>query len=103
MNRRIYPSDHLSSREEGSQEADCLGIFDSDAIPLNTTCVNALVANAQIGIEPGAGVTSIDAFRSVDPQDIPENLSGVELLIGLMSFKAQVDQEGEIMELTFHS
>jgi len=85
------------------QEADCLGIFGPGEIPLNTACVNTLVANAQVGIEPGTGVTSIDAFRSVDPRDIPENLSGVELLIGLMSFKAQVDQAGDIMELTFHS
>jgi len=86
-----------------SQEADCLGIFDPGGIPQDTLCVDTLVGNAQVGIEPSTNVVSIDAFKSVDPQTIPENLKGVELLIGLMSFKVEVDQVGDIIEITFHS
>jgi hypothetical protein len=85
------------------QEADCLGIFDPGEVPPNTVCVDTLVGNAQVGIESSANVVSIDAFRSVDPQTIPENLPGVELVIGLMSFKAEVDQVGDTIEITYHS
>jgi len=85
------------------QETDCSGIFDPDPEPLNTVCVNTLVSNAQVGIEGSTNVVSINAFRSVDPQTIPENLKDVKLLIGLMSFKAEVDQVGDIIEITFHS
>jgi parallel beta-helix repeat protein len=85
------------------QEADCLGIFEPGEVPPNTVCVDTLVGNAQVGIESSTNVVSIDAFRSVDPQTIPENLQGVELLIGLMSFKAEVDQVGDTMEITYHS
>ncbi len=86
-----------------SQEADCLGIFDPGEIPPGTECVDALVGNAQVGIEGSTKVVSIDAFRSVDPQEIPENLQGVELLIGLMSFKAEVDQVGDTIEIIYHT
>ncbi len=85
------------------QEADCLGIFDPGEVPPNTVCVDTLVGNAQVGIEPSANIVSIDAFRSVDPQEIPEKLQGVELLMGLMSFKAEVDQVGGTMQMTFHT
>ena len=85
------------------QEADCLGIFDPGEIPPNTVCVDTLVGNAQVGIESSTNVVSIDAFSSVDPRTIPENLRGVELLMGLMSFKAEVDQVGDIIEITYHS
>ena len=85
------------------QEADCSAIFDPGEIPPDTVCVDTLVGNAQVGIEPAANVVSIDAFKSVDPQDIPQNLKNVDLIVGLMSFKAEVEQVGDIMELTFHS
>ena len=84
------------------QEADCLGIFDGE-IPQDTVCVDTLVGKTQVGIEPSANVVSIDAFRSFDPREIPENLRGVRLVMGLMSFKAEVDQVGGIMEITFHT
>jgi hypothetical protein len=84
------------------QEADCLAIFD-DEIPDNTVCVDTLVGNAQVGIEPSTSVVSIEAFQSIDPQDIPENLPGVELLFGLMGFKAEVANVGARMEMIFHS
>lgn len=85
------------------QETDCLGIFDPGEVPPNTLCVDTLVGNAQIGIEGSTNVTSIKGFRSIDPQTIPENLQGVELLIGLMSFKAEVDQVGDTIEIIYHS
>ena len=85
------------------QEAECLGIFNPGEVPANTVCVNTMVGNAQVGIEGSTNVTSIQAFRSVDPQTIPENLQGVELLIGLISFKAEVDQVGDTMEIIYHS
>jgi hypothetical protein len=85
------------------QEADCLGIFDPDAVPANTVCVNTLVGNAQVGIESSTNVVSIDAFRSVDPRTIADNLQGVNLFNGLISFKTEVKQEGDIIEITYHS
>jgi hypothetical protein len=85
------------------QEADCIGIFDPDPVPANTVCVNTLVGNAQVGIESSTNVVSIDAFRSVDPQTIPENLQGVALINGLISFRAEVNQVGDIIEITYHS
>jgi hypothetical protein len=85
------------------QEADCLGIFNPGEIPPDTVCVDALVSNAQVGIEGSTNVVSMQAFRSVDPGTIPESLPKVELLIGLMSFKAEVDQVGDIIEIIFHS
>jgi len=65
-------------------------------------CVDTLTGNAQVGIESSTNVAGIDAFRSVDPQTIPENLQGVALLIGLMSFKVEVDQVGDIIEIIYH-
>ena len=59
--------------------------------------------NAQVGIESSTNVVSIDALKSVDPQTIPENLQGVELLVGLISFKVEVVQPGDIVEIIFHS
>jgi hypothetical protein len=85
------------------QEADCLGIFEPGEIPQNTVCVDTLVGNAQVGIESSTNVVSIDAFRSVDPQTIPENLQGVALINGLISFRAEVNQVGDIIEITYHS
>ena len=88
------------------QEADCSKIFDivtPDEVPPDTVCVNTQVGNAQIGIQPSTNVVGIAAFQSVNPQTIPENLKGVELLFGLMSFKAEVDQVGDIMEIIYHS
>ena len=85
------------------QEADCLGIFDPGEIPSDTVCVDTLVGNAQVGIEGSTNVANIKSFRSTDPQTIPENLQGVELLIGLMSFKAEVEQIGDIIEIIYHS
>jgi len=85
------------------QEVDCQGIFDPGGVPSNTVCVGTLVSNAQVGIEASTNVASIEAFRSVDPQAIPESLQGVELFVGLMSFKVEVDQPGDIVEIIFHS
>lgn len=85
------------------QEIDCSVIFDPDPAPLNTVCVNTLVGNAQVGIEGSTNVVGIQAFRSVDPQTIPENLRKVTLLFGLISFKAEVDQIGDIIEIIYHS
>ncbi len=85
------------------QEADCLGIFDPGEVPPNTVCVDTLVGNAQLGIEGSTNVTSIESFRSIDPQTIPENLQGVKLLIGLMSFKAEVDRIGDTIDIIYHS
>jgi hypothetical protein len=85
------------------KQPSCLGIFNPGEIPPDTACVDTLVGNAQVGIEGSTNVTSIQAFRSVDPQTIPENLQGVKLLIGLMSFKAEADQIGDIIQMTFRS
>ncbi|MGD9228944.1 MAG: S8 family serine peptidase, partial [Desulfobacterales bacterium] len=85
------------------QEADCLGIFDPGEIPPDTVCVDTLVGNAQVGIEGSTNVTNIEAFSSVDPATIPENLTGAELSIGLISFKAEVNPVGGIAEINFHS
>lgn len=85
------------------QEADCLGIFEPGEMPPNTVCVNTLVGNAQVGIEPSTNVAAIQAFRSVDPQTVSENLHGVELFNGLISFKAEVNQVGDIIEIIYHS
>jgi hypothetical protein len=84
------------------QEADCLGIFDPGEIPPNTVCVDTLVGNAQIGIEGSANVTRIQAFKSFDPQTIPQNLQGVDLIAGLMSFRAEVDDAGDKIEIIYH-
>jgi hypothetical protein len=85
-----------------SQEADCLTIFDPGEIPPNTLCVDTQVGNTQVGVEPSTNVVSIDVFRSIDPQEIPANLPNVKLLIGMMSFRAEVDQVGDIMEIIYH-
>ena len=103
----------MESEEDGNfngipddQEADCLeifGIVTPEEVPPDTVCVNTLVGNAQVGIQPSTNVTGISAFRSVDPQTIPENLKGMELLNGLISFKAEVDQVGDTIEIIYYS
>lgn len=85
------------------QEIDCTEMFNPDPVPPNTVCVNTMVGNARIGIEGSTNVTSIQTFKSVDPQTVPENLSGVTLLNGLMSFKAEVANVGDRIEIVFHS
>ena len=85
------------------QEADCLAIFDPDAVPLDTVCFNTVVGNAQIGMEGSNNVASIEACGSVDPATIPEGLQGVELAMGLISFKAKCNQAGDIIEIIYYS
>jgi hypothetical protein len=85
------------------QEADCLAIFDPDAVPRDTVCFNTVVGNAQIGMEGSNNVASIEACGSVDPATIPENLQGVALAMGLISFKAKCNQPGDIIEIIYYS
>jgi hypothetical protein len=84
------------------QEADCLAIFDPDAVPQDTACFNAVVGNVQIGMQGSNNVASIEACGSVDPVTIPENLQGVELAMGLISFKAICNQVGDIIEIIYY-
>ena len=85
------------------QEADCLAIFDPDAIPPDTACFNAVVGNTQIGMQGSNNVAGIEACGSVDPATIPENLQGVELAMGLISFKATCNQPGDIIHIIYYS
>jgi hypothetical protein len=85
------------------QEADCLAIFDPDVVPQDTVCFNTVVGNAQIGMEGSNNVASIEACGSVDPATIPENLQGVALTMGLISFKAKCNQPGDIIEIIYYS
>jgi hypothetical protein len=85
------------------QEADCLAIFDPDEVPQDTVCFNTVVGNAQIGMVGLNNVTSIEACGSVDPATIPEDLQGVELAMGLISFKAKCNQPGDIIEIIYYS
>jgi hypothetical protein len=85
------------------QEADCLAIFDPDAVPQDTACFNAVVGNAQIGMQGSNNVASIEACGSVDPVTVPEALQGVELAMGLISFKAICNQVGDIIEIIYYS
>ena len=95
-----------SNPEDGipdGQEADCLAIFDPDAVPQDTACFNAVVGNAQIGMQGSNNVVSIEACGSVDPATIPEDLQGVELAMGLISFKAICNQVGDTIEIIYYS
>ena len=85
------------------QEADCLAIFDPDAVPQDTACFNTVVGNAQIGMQGSNNVASIEACGSVDPATIPENLQGVQLAMGLISFKAICNQVGDTIEIIYYS
>jgi subtilisin family serine protease len=85
------------------QEADCLAIFDPDEVPQDTACFNAVVGNVQLGMQGSTNVASIEACGSVDPVTIPENLQGVELAMGLISFKAICNQVGDRIEINYYS
>jgi PKD repeat protein len=85
------------------QEADCLAIFDPDAVPADTACFNAVVGNTQIGMQGSTNVASIEACGSVDPVTIPQDLQGVELAMGLISFKAICNQVGDTIEIIYYS
>jgi parallel beta-helix repeat protein len=100
----VSPEDN--NPEDGipdGQEADCLAIFEPGAAPQDTVCFNAVVGNAQIGMEGSNNVASIEACGSVDPATIPEDLQGVELAMGLISFKAKCNQPGDIVEIIYYS
>jgi hypothetical protein len=84
------------------QEADCSQLFGEKELPANTMCVNSATGGGQIGLEGSTNVTSIEACISVDPNDITDALSGFELELGLMSFKAACDNVGDTIEVIFH-
>jgi hypothetical protein len=71
-------------------------------VPANTTCLNGVVGDVMLGIQAPLNA-SIESFMSKDPADMPENLPGVNLMLGLMTFKAQCNTVGDTIEVIFHS
>ena len=83
------------------QEVDCTSFFVDGEVPANTVCVNSATGVGQVALEGWTNVTSIEAYRSIDPADIPEELAGVELVLGLISFKAECNI-GSTIEVIYH-
>ncbi|NNL78817.1 MAG: hypothetical protein HKO68_20995 [Desulfobacterales bacterium] len=85
-----------------NQEVACSVLFGKEEVPANTICINSAMGDGLLGLEGSTNVSSIEAYRSVDPADITDELSGFELELGLMSFKAVCDDVGDTIEVIYH-
>ena len=90
------------------QDVDSTVDMDGDGTPDidqpdDIKSVNTVVGDGQIGIKEGTNVTSIESFKSIDPDTISDTTNKPdEIPLGLITFKVTVDNLGDTAEVTVY-